>query len=201
MPNSLEDSRDARGPQGAAAEREPASLVRRAIATVIDLGCAAFVGAAAHAVLRHGVYATHVDGSSVTRWTWSVTFALPAWLALSVLEALPGRAGPGKRVLGLTIEGPRQQESPSFARIALRTAIKWFPLLIAALAFLFPTPWDPRHSIERSRFLALFGSNLWIGIYMASAAMTRRRQALHDLATGTVVLSVARPLPPAARHG
>ena len=72
-------------------------------------------------------------------------------------------------------------------RIALRTAIKLVPFYIAALALLFPQVWDPQRTLERSRLLTLLGSNLWLGIYLAAAAMTRRRQSLHDLATGTAV--------------
>ncbi len=181
--------------QGARLAREPAGLVRRGFATAIDLAFLLLIGLVVRALLRaSGEMDPGVD-SSAGRWIqenprlfWSLTFTAPAWLALSVCEALPGRAGPGKRALSLFIEGPRPEESPSFARIALRTAIKLVPWHIAALAFLFPTPWDPRDSLERTRFLVLLGSNLWIGIYMASAAMTRRRQSLHDLATGTVVL-------------
>ena len=184
---------DARNRGDAELASEPASLVRRALATVLDLGAALVVGAAAHALLRehvHAGWATSPTGCDpiVDGFSWTLTFALPAWLALSVLEALPGRAGPGKRAFHLRLEGPRPQASPTFARIALRTGIKLLPWLIAAYAFLLPTPWDPRDPIERSRFLLLFGSNFWIGITMACAAMTRRRQSLHDLATGTVVL-------------
>ncbi|MEO6710754.1 MAG: RDD family protein [Planctomycetota bacterium] len=185
----------ARAP-GAQLEHEPAGLVRRACATAIDLACAALIGLAAQPLLRElfAAAGAHAEGgaradSLHTRLSWSLSFALPAWLALSILEALPGRAGPGKRAMGMRIEGPRPQEKPSLARVALRTAIKLLPWHIAALAFLFPTPWDPREPLERARFLLLFGSNLWLGIYLASAAMTRRRQSLHDLATGTVVLN------------
>ncbi|HUR29262.1 MAG TPA: RDD family protein [Planctomycetota bacterium] len=193
MPNL---DRDARAEQKADAgiSREPASLVRRALATGVDLAFAALCGALASlsiaAAAKNGFGSPGLETwiAAHPRLFWSLGFALPAWLALSACEALPGRAGPGKRVLRLRIEGPRPQASPSFPRIALRTGIKLAPWLIAAYAFLFPTPWDPRGSIERARFLLLFGSNLWIGIYMASAAMTRRRQCLHDLATGTVVL-------------
>jgi uncharacterized RDD family membrane protein YckC len=181
---------------GAVLAREPAGLVRRALATAIDHAFALLVGYGARAALS--AFAAHDSGepelvawiSNHPRLAWSLTSALPAWLALSIAEALPGRAGPGKRALGLCVEGPHPQQSPSFARIALRTAIKLVPWLIAALAFLFPKPWDPREALERTRFFLLLGSNLWIGIYLASAAMTRRRQSVHDLATGTVVLKV-----------
>ena len=197
MPDFDPDAANAR-PTAARLSREPASLVRRALATLIDLSIAAAIGFFAVKLAAAGVAQGLGDpdpGTWISRHPrvfWSLIFALPAWLVLSLCEALPGRAGPGKRALHLFIEGPRPQESPSFARIALRTAIKLVPWNIAAFAILFPTPWDPRDSLERSRFLLLFGSNLWIGIYMASAAMTRRRQSLHDLATGTVVLDRGR---------
>ena len=190
------------GHPNASQARAPAGLVRRGCATAIDLAFVLLVGLGLRALLR-AAGVTHAEAgldmgaaqwiSENPRLFWSLSFALPAWLALSVAEALPGRAGPGKRALRMYIEGPRPQQTPSFARIALRTAIKLVPWHIAALAFLFPVPWDPRESLERARFLVLFGSNLWIGIYLASAAVTRRRQSLHDLATGTVVLKVPVP--------
>ncbi len=175
--------------------REPASLVRRALATAIDLAFAALIGVCVRALEM----APWLELPSLTQWmlerprlAWSLTVALPAWIGLSALEALPGCAGPGKRLLGLCLEGPRAGQVPSFARIALRTAIKFVPFYIAALALLFPEPWDPHKSLERSRLLTLLGSNLWLGIYLAAAAMTRRRQSLHDLATGTAVRDAVR---------
>ncbi len=194
MPNIDPDAPRARHAQAELA-REPASLVRRALATAIDLAFAALIGLCVRALSM----APWLELSSQAEWilerpklAWSLSVAMPAWLVLSTLEALPGRAGPGKRLLGLCLEGPRAGQVPSFARVALRTAIKLAPWYIAALALLFPEPWDPHKSLERSRLLTLLGSNLWLGIYLAAAVMTRRRQSLHDLATGTAVRDVVR---------
>jgi MFS family permease len=43
-------------------------------------------------------------------------------------------------------------------------------------------------AVVLGRLMVVLSSNLWIGLYLASAAMTRRRQSLHDLALGSVVL-------------
>lgn len=194
MPNIDPDLPQARqAPRDLA--REPASLFRRALATAIDLVFATLIGLCARGLER----ASWLELSSLSQWilerprlAWSLSVALPAWIGLSALEALPGCAGPGKRLLGLCLEGPRAGQLPSFARVALRTAIKFAPFYIAALALLFPEVWDPQKTLERSRLLTLLGSNLWLGIYLAAAAMTRRRQSLHDLATGTAVRHAVR---------
>jgi uncharacterized RDD family membrane protein YckC len=174
---------------------EPAGLFRRACAFAIDLCVAAAIAwgftAVARALGADALLASTRAGRYLLErpWLlWSASHALPAWLALSFLESLPPRAGPGKRLLRLRVEASRRGDSPSAARIALRTAIKLVPWLVAALALFLPRPWDPRDPIESPRLLVLLASNLWIGIYLASAAMTRRRQSLHDLATGTVVV-------------
>ncbi len=189
---------DARQAQRSAADpaREPAGLARRGCALCIDLAIAALVGTAVQGLMGQWT-APGSSNSALGEWIaanprlgWSATFALPAWLALALLEALPGRAGVGKRALGLRLESTRGT-APPLAKIALRTAIKLVPWLVGAMAFLFPKPWEPTDALERSRLLILLGSNLWIGIYLASAAMTSRGQSLHDLATGTVVRSPA----------
>ena len=177
----------------------PAGLLRRAFAQALDLGLAAAVMLGVLALSER--FADAPLGS----WLgprgglrWSASLALPAWLVLTLLEWLPGNASPGKRILGMRLIGSRRLPRISFARIALRTLIKLLPWHIGAIALSLPQPWDPREPLELSRLLWLLGSNLWLGLYLACAAMTRRRQSLHDLLVGTLVLRTGETLPSAA---
>jgi uncharacterized RDD family membrane protein YckC len=175
--------------QATRSDEQLGGLLRRALAQAIDLGLAACVAVCA-------LYAASwLPDSSWAAWiarptwlSWSVGVALPAWLALAALEALPGHASPGKRLLGLGLSEAPRAPRLSFLRIALRTGLKLLPWQIGALALCLPQPWDPREPLEFGRLMVVLSSNLWIGLYLASAAMTRRRQSLHDLALGSVVL-------------
>lgn len=171
-----------------AVDAAPGGLLRRAFAQALDLGLAA--------ALVQGLVALaqRLDPAPWGAWLglpgglrWSLSLALPVWFILSVLEWLPGQASPGKRTLGLRLLGHRQ-ERLSFVRVALRTAIKLLPWIIGALALWLPKPWDPQERLELGRLLLVLGSNLWLGLYLACAAMTRRRQSLHDLVVASVVL-------------
>lgn len=176
------------------ADDQLAGLLRRAFAQAIDVGLAAAIGLCALECSQQLAVAGREVWLEPSTWLgWSASFGLPAWLALSLLEWLPGNASPGKRVLRLHLVGPQPGRRPSFARLLLRTAIKLLPWHIGALALCLPEPWNPREPLELARLLLVLGSNLWLGLYLACAAMTRRRQSLHDLLVGTVVLRTASP--------
>ena len=171
---------------------ESAGLLRRAFAQTIDVGLAAVIGLCALQAAQRLVDSGWGAWLGQSTWfAWSAIFGLPAWLLLALLEWLPGHASPGKRVLRMHLVGPQRGRRPSFARVALRTAIKLLPWHIGALALCLPHPWDPREPLELGRLLLVLGSNLWLGLYLACAAMTRRRQSLHDLVVGTVVVRTA----------
>lgn len=160
-----------------------ASLTLRALAGIVDLALAVGLVVGQRRLLP----GPSPSAEPESLLAWLATTVLPAWFALAVAEALPGRAGPGKRLLGLRIVSAHSRLELTFARLALRTALKLVPAACAAVALAYPTLWDG-HAPLGGRRLALFlAANLWIGIYLAAAAMTRRRQSLHDLATGTRV--------------
>lgn len=189
-------SLDPQPAQESQSDADLAGLLRRACALALDLGLAGLLGLSVTAAARALGIAQWVGDWPVGHWflehqdlAWSAVYVLPAWLALSVIESMPAHASPGKRALGLRLVGPRPGQPLSFVRIALRTAIKLAPWHIGALALLFPEPFDPRNELELARLLILLGSNLWIGIYLAIAAITRRRQSLHDLIVGTQVVN------------
>lgn len=174
-------------------DEELAGLLRRAWAQALDVGIFVAIGLCALEAAERLANAGWGAWLAEPTWLlWSAIFGLPGWLALSAMEWFRGNASPGKRALGLHLVGPRHAPRPSFARLLLRTAIKLLPWHIGAVALCLPQPWNPRVPLELGRLMLLLGSNLWLGLYLACAAMTRRRQSLHDLVAGTVVLRTGR---------
>jgi uncharacterized RDD family membrane protein YckC len=192
------DPRPAAGIHGAAREETTPGadpgLVRRGVATLVDLGFLVLAAWASRATVSwllagngEAPPSEAVLAPLSSRAGWMLTTLVPPWLALSALEALPGLAGPGKRLLGLCVASARPGSRPAFGRILARTLVKFLPAAFAAQALCFPVPWNGHGPLERGRLVMFLGANLWLGIYLAAAAMTRRRQALHDLALGTRV--------------
>lgn len=173
------------------AEPAPAGLVRRALAQTIDLGLAVALAAC----LERAWPSAPVSDAAHPWLEFLVRTALPAWLLSAGVECLPGNASPGKRLLGLRVLAATAARPASPARVLLRGALKLVPFAVAALALRFPMPWDPREALAWPRVALLLASNLWLGLFLAAAAMTRRRQAPHDLAAATVVVRRAPGLP------
>ena len=94
----------------------------------------------------------------------------------------------GKRLLGLrvaTADGGRV----GVGRALLRAAVKFLPFEVGHLAFALPTPVWRAPGEFRAGFLMVW---LLLGLSLLAIVRTERRQSVHDLAAGTVVIR-ARP--------
>lgn len=114
----------------------------------------------------------------------------PAWLYLAAFEASIRRATPGKRLLRLQVIGPYGQTT-SFVRALVRNALKLVPT-IAALIALHGREAHAAEFPQKSQIGGMFLVYALVGLYVASAMMTRRKQSLHDLAAGTCVILTPR---------
>jgi uncharacterized RDD family membrane protein YckC len=92
------------------------------------------------------------------------------------------------RLFGLQvadIEGKRI----SFGRALLRTIIKLLPFEINHLVLFLPTPiWGDPNPGFRIGFVVV---NALITLYFATMFLTKRRQSIHDLEAGTIVVNAA----------
>lgn len=167
-----------------------AGIWLRALAFAYDcLVIAAYIVVLLCAVAAVHVYApaltARIDDPVSGQLTGFFSVTLPVALYFAFLEGSPGEASWGKRRCGLrvaAVDGRRVR----LGRSLLRTALKFIPWEIAhACAWRIwygnseSTPW-----IEAGLLLVgvLAAANL------ASAAFTPRRQALHDLLAGTMVI-------------
>jgi uncharacterized RDD family membrane protein YckC len=122
---------------------------------------------------------------------WLYVFSvvsIPFWLYYSLLESSARQATFGMRLFGLQvtdIEGKRI----SFGRALLRTIIKLLPFELNHLVLFLPTPiWDEPNPGFRIGFIVV---NALIILYFATMFLNRRRQSIHDLVAGTVVVNAA----------
>lgn len=119
-------------------------------------------------------------------WAYIFTIvSLPIWLYFSFLESGERQAAVGMRLLGLRVTGPGG-ERIGFKRALLRTIIKLIPFEInhAVMAFPVPLMSDPNPGFRYGFILV----QLLVIIYLASVVLTSRRQSIHDLAAGTIVV-------------
>jgi uncharacterized RDD family membrane protein YckC len=162
-------------------------LLRRGAAYALDVA-----GLAVLVPLTQGLWRwatarwlpTPSGGLEIEAWVL-LSVSLPVWLYFVLLESSARQATPGKRLLGLRVErlgGGR----PSRGQALARTALKLLPWELTHVTLLLPTPiWtDPRAGF-RLGFVIVYGL---LAAYVASAALTPRRQALPDLVAGTVVI-------------
>jgi uncharacterized RDD family membrane protein YckC len=114
-----------------------------------------------------------------------VTVSLPIWLYFSLYESSPHQATIGMRAMGLQV-ADLAGERISFGRALLRTVLKLLPFEINHLTMFLPRPiWGDPNPGFRVGFLLVSGL---MGLYLVIMFMTRRKQSLHDLVAGTVVL-------------
>jgi uncharacterized RDD family membrane protein YckC len=166
-----------------------AYLARRSTAYLIDVGMLAGAAGLVQALLAlmgAGLPAA-ASGLQVEAWVL-VTVSLPVWLYFIGLEHLTG-ATLGKRLLGLRVERASGGRL-SLGRAWLRTALKLLPWELTHITLLLPTPiWSAPNPGFRLGFIAVYAL---LGLYLAAAALTPRRQSLPDLAAGALV-TVNRP--------
>ena len=118
-----------------------------------------------------------------------VTVSFPVWLYFLSMESSRRKATLGKRLLHLEVADAYGSRI-SLARSALRTLVKLIPWELTHLTLCLPTPIFYEGSDDRLRpgFWFVYGL---IGLYLAAAMMTRRKQSVHDLAAGTYVVRAA----------
>ncbi len=115
-----------------------------------------------------------------------LTISLPIWLYFAVCEQSRWQATAGKRLMKVKVFSATGQKPISFSVSLLRTAIKLLPWEIAHLANNFPEPL--MYSSQPGFRLGFALVGVLMGLYMALVALTKKRQGLHDLLAGTVVL-------------
>ena len=117
------------------------------------------------------------------------TVSFPVWLYFLLMESSRRKATLGKRLLHLEVADAYGSRI-SVARSALRTLVKLIPWELTHLTLCLPTPIFYEGSDDRLRpgFWFVYGL---IGLYLAAAMMTRRKQSVHDLAAGTYVVRSA----------
>ncbi len=114
-----------------------------------------------------------------------LTMSLPVWLYFSLFELSPWKATPGKRLLGLQTLSLAGAAGLTFGRSLLRTLIKLLPWEIAHLTNNIPVPmWYATNPGFRIGFALV---PVLILVYLAVAQSSPKKQALHDLAAGTIV--------------
>jgi len=181
MPQSLYESPPAKG-FGAVA----AYLARRAAAYVVDLLLLAAAVVLTQGAVRLAGVGLPADAPGLQIEAWILaTVSLPIWLYFITLEHSSAGATLGKRLLRLRVERARGGR-PSWGQAALRTLLKLLPWELTHLTLMLPVPmWsDPNPSFR----FGLFVVSALLGLYLLTAALTPRRQSVHDLAAGTAVV-------------
>ena len=170
------------------AARLPLALVaRRGLAYMLDGALLAGLVAASQFGLRAllgAAFPALETGAQIEAWVL-LTVSLPVWLYFAVGESSGWQATPAKRLLGLrvaTVAGQRL----GFGRALRRTLVKLLPWELTHLTLLLPTPiWGSASAELRPGLWVVYA--LLLG-YILCAALTPRRQAPHDLITGTLVV-------------
>jgi uncharacterized RDD family membrane protein YckC len=178
--------------QGAALPHEPraaASLPRRAAAAALDLLVVGTLATLASLAASRAGWSEPADA-----FHWHLrslaTLSLPAWLYFTLGEGLPGSASLGKRALGLRVVDTYGGRLPP-ARAALRALLKLGPLLLAQVACAYPTPSTELGTTPMPRLL--FAAYAALGLYVATAMMSLKKQSVHDWATSACV--IRNPVP------
>ncbi|MBM3988834.1 MAG: RDD family protein [Planctomycetes bacterium] len=173
--------------QGAALPHEPraaASLPRRAAAAGLDL---LVVGTLAKLASLAATRVGWPEPPDALHWHLRslATLSVPIWLYLTLGEALPGSATLGKRALGLRVVDTYGGRLP-LGRTALRALLKLGPLLLAQVACAYPTPITELGTAPMPRLLVAAYAAL--GLYVATAMMSLKKQSVHDWATSSYVI-------------
>lgn len=115
------------------------------------------------------------------------TVSLPCWAYYALLEGAPGHATLGKKWLKLQVVDVYGARI-GWRRTFVRTAIKLVPWEIAHIALCFPTPVFVSGELPMPRLLfSVYGL---LGLYLAAAFLTLKKQSVHDLAAGTYVVKL-----------
>lgn len=114
------------------------------------------------------------------------TVSIPFWLYYSLLESSARQATFGMRLFGLQVTDTGGKRV-GFGRALLRTVIKLLPFELNHLVLFLPTPiWSDPQPGFRLGFVAV---NALMILYIATTFLTRRKQSVHDLVSGTIVVN------------
>jgi uncharacterized RDD family membrane protein YckC len=124
------------------------------------------------------------NGFLIYAWIVSTTSVL-MWLYFILLERSPRQATLGKRWMGLLVTDCAGNRL-TLKRAALRTAAKLAFFEIGHLSFLFPTPlFNESNPPFRVGFLVVIAL---MAVYFFFTLVTPKRQSIHDLLAGTLVV-------------
>ena len=116
------------------------------------------------------------------------TVSLPVWLYYSLLESSSRQATFGMRIFRVQVADTNGKRI-SFGRALLRTVVKLLPFELNHLVLFLPTPiWGDPNPGFRFGFVVV---NALMILYIATAFLTRRKQSVHDLIAGTIVVTKA----------
>jgi uncharacterized RDD family membrane protein YckC len=159
-------------------------LARRAAAYIVDVAALAagvVVTQGALVLVGAGLPAT-ASGWQVEAWVLA-TVSIPIWLYFIVLECRAGWTL-GKRLLGLRVENTSGGRL-SWGQAVLRTGLKLLPWELTHLTLLLPVPmWADPNTGFRPGLIIVYAL---LGLYLATAALTPRRQTVPDLIARTIV--------------
>ena len=181
---------------------EPAGLLRRAAAFLLDLGVA---GVAVVVLLQ--LFLDPLRQALGPGWMRIgafyvayvlLTVSLPIWFYFAGYESSPWQATPAKRWLGVRVSSI-DGRPVSFVRAFLRTIVKLLPFEIAHICVALPVnPFvdaitgeltipalDSMHPVSLAGLLAAL---LLFGLLLFSAVLHPDGRAAHDLAAGTFVV-------------
>lgn len=111
-----------------------------------------------------------------------LTVSLPAWLYFSLSESIAGQTV-GKRLMGLRVSSVAGGRV-SFVRALVRTIVKLLPWELTHATLLLPTPLAAEPGF-RWGFIVVY---VLLGLYLVVMLFNRRKQSVHDLLTGTIVV-------------
>ena len=122
------------------------------------------------------------------RLCWAYVFtvvSLPLWLYYSLFESSARQATIGMRFVGLRVTG-LHGERISFGRALLRTVVKLIPFEVNHAVMFLPVPMasEPNPTFRPGFILV----GVLMIVYLASVILTRRKQSIHDLVAGTLVV-------------
>jgi uncharacterized RDD family membrane protein YckC len=113
------------------------------------------------------------------------TVSLPCWCYFAFSEASARQATLGKRVLNLRVVDVYGSRI-GLGRSWLRTLVKLAPWECVHIALCFPEPVFAGHPFGFRPWL--FVAYALLGLYLAAAMLTLKKQSVHDLAAGTYVI-------------
>lgn len=173
-----------------ASGKPPAGLARRLAAYAVDaallfVAVVLLLGGALGLVLHLTVgFGWARDGPLLWAYVFG-TVSIPFWLYYTLFEGGVRQATPGMRVLGLRVSG-LDGGRVGFGRALSRTVVKLVPFEVNHAVMFLPTPLlNETEPDFRQGFIAV---GALMTTYLACVVVTRRRQSVHDLVAGTLVV-------------